>query len=458
MDGGTNSILPSREPTTSAGRPSGMWSSSSGSSRIRRALRRRRCDRHDKHSARHRAHATATNVSGTTRRSFHSLSGARRRGGLLRLFAEGKFPARPIRASARSCPPSCWPRWTAARRHLFQSSLPRSLPRLDRRRGRPDRRGHGQASRRLRRYRRQSASVRRRFLQQRRSGRHRPGDGGPRVCAEAGAQRRFVAVCIGDGTLGEGVVYETLNIAAKWGLPLLVMLENNLYAQSTSQRETLAGESVRERQPLAFRLFMGTPGSTRSFARSLCERSSSSGTSARRRSSAWTPIVWPPILRAMTIATRGDCEFADAIPSTVPGGRKPRPDSLVRYPRARGEREREGRTSPSASHRSRMQPRARGVPAYDRLQHPARGDQPRAAQWLPTIRARSCSVRTSAPLTAAPSKPRAACPTSFPTVSSIRRSARPVSSGSATDWRSAGDGRSSRSCSATSWTCASTSC
>ena len=52
----------------------------------------------------------------------------------------------------------------------------------------------------------------------------------------------IVAVCIGDGTLGEGVVYETLNMAAKWELPLLVVLENNLYAQSTSQSETLAGD------------------------------------------------------------------------------------------------------------------------------------------------------------------------------------------------------------------------
>jgi 2-oxoisovalerate dehydrogenase E1 component len=55
-------------------------------------------------------------------------------------------------------------------------------------------------------------------------------------------QRGIVAVCIGDGTLGEGVVYETFNIAVKWKLPLLIMLENNLYAQSTHQQETLAGD------------------------------------------------------------------------------------------------------------------------------------------------------------------------------------------------------------------------
>jgi 2-oxoisovalerate dehydrogenase E1 component len=52
----------------------------------------------------------------------------------------------------------------------------------------------------------------------------------------------IVAVCIGDGTLGEGVVYETFNMAAKWELPLLIVLENNRYAQSTSQSETLAGD------------------------------------------------------------------------------------------------------------------------------------------------------------------------------------------------------------------------
>jgi 2-oxoisovalerate dehydrogenase E1 component len=49
-------------------------------------------------------------------------------------------------------------------------------------------------------------------------------------------------VFIGDGTLGEGVVYETFNIASKWELPLLIVLEDNKYAQSTEQSETLAGD------------------------------------------------------------------------------------------------------------------------------------------------------------------------------------------------------------------------
>lgn len=48
-------------------------------------------------------------------------------------------------------------------------------------------------------------------------------------------------VFIGDGTLGEGIVYETLNIVSKWEIPLLLVCENNFYAQSTHQSCTLAG-------------------------------------------------------------------------------------------------------------------------------------------------------------------------------------------------------------------------
>ena len=50
------------------------------------------------------------------------------------------------------------------------------------------------------------------------------------------------AIFVGDGTLGEGALYESLNIISRWDIPLLVVLENNLYAQSTSQEETLAGD------------------------------------------------------------------------------------------------------------------------------------------------------------------------------------------------------------------------
>jgi acetoin:2,6-dichlorophenolindophenol oxidoreductase subunit alpha len=48
-------------------------------------------------------------------------------------------------------------------------------------------------------------------------------------------------VFLGDGTLGEGVTYESLNIASLWKLPVLFVVENNHYAQSTPVELELAG-------------------------------------------------------------------------------------------------------------------------------------------------------------------------------------------------------------------------
>jgi 2-oxoisovalerate dehydrogenase E1 component len=49
-------------------------------------------------------------------------------------------------------------------------------------------------------------------------------------------------VYIGDGTLGEGALYETMNIISKWQIPLLIVCENNFFAQSTPQHINLAGD------------------------------------------------------------------------------------------------------------------------------------------------------------------------------------------------------------------------
>ena len=46
---------------------------------------------------------------------------------------------------------------------------------------------------------------------------------------------------LGDGTLGEGVVYESLNMASLWSLPILFVLENNRLAQTTPVEMHLAG-------------------------------------------------------------------------------------------------------------------------------------------------------------------------------------------------------------------------
>jgi len=52
---------------------------------------------------------------------------------------------------------------------------------------------------------------------------------------------KIVLVFIGDGTLGEGAFYESLNIASLWKLPILFVLENNGYAQTTPVEKGVAG-------------------------------------------------------------------------------------------------------------------------------------------------------------------------------------------------------------------------
>lgn len=64
-------------------------------------------------------------------------------------------------------------------------------------------------------------------------------------------------VYIGDGTLGQGVVYESLNILSKWEIPLLVVIENNQYAQSTPQSVNLAGDILHRFKAFGIRCFEG---------------------------------------------------------------------------------------------------------------------------------------------------------------------------------------------------------
>jgi len=51
-------------------------------------------------------------------------------------------------------------------------------------------------------------------------------------------------VFLGDGTLGQGIVYESLNLASLWGAPILFVVEDNEWAQSTPRRLELAGDMV----------------------------------------------------------------------------------------------------------------------------------------------------------------------------------------------------------------------
>ena len=51
-----------------------------------------------------------------------------------------------------------------------------------------------------------------------------------------------VIAFLGDGTLGEGVIYESFNIAALWGVPILYVLENNHIAQTTDIKMAVSGD------------------------------------------------------------------------------------------------------------------------------------------------------------------------------------------------------------------------
>lgn len=59
--------------------------------------------------------------------------------------------------------------------------------------------------------------------------------------AKRRGRSEIVVVHIGDGTWGEGAVYEALNIAALWRLPILVVVEHNGIAQSTPTEVQMAG-------------------------------------------------------------------------------------------------------------------------------------------------------------------------------------------------------------------------
>ena len=70
---------------------------------------------------------------------------------------------------------------------------------------------------------------------------------GAALAAKLRGTDRVVLSFFGDGGANQGVVHETMNLAAVWKLPFIFVCENNKYALSTDQSRTTAGEGVTAR-------------------------------------------------------------------------------------------------------------------------------------------------------------------------------------------------------------------
>jgi acetoin:2,6-dichlorophenolindophenol oxidoreductase subunit alpha len=78
------------------------------------------------------------------------------------------------------------------------------------------------------------------------------GGGGPLICGTALASKirgsNNVGVCFfGDGASNQGTIFEAMNLAAVWKLPVLFVGENNGYAEATSSKFSVACENIADR-------------------------------------------------------------------------------------------------------------------------------------------------------------------------------------------------------------------
>lgn len=60
---------------------------------------------------------------------------------------------------------------------------------------------------------------------------------------------------LGDGTMGEGAVYESLNLASVFGAPVIFVIEDNEIAQTTPKALTVSGSIVARAEPFGIRTF-----------------------------------------------------------------------------------------------------------------------------------------------------------------------------------------------------------
>jgi len=71
--------------------------------------------------------------------------------------------------------------------------------------------------------------------------------GGAALAAKVGKTGQAVACFFGDGAINQGVVFEAMNMAAIWKLPVVFVCENNLYALSTPAEKMTALKQLADR-------------------------------------------------------------------------------------------------------------------------------------------------------------------------------------------------------------------
>lgn len=62
-------------------------------------------------------------------------------------------------------------------------------------------------------------------------------------------------VFLGDGTLGQGIVYESMNMASLYSIPVLYVIENNQYAMTTKVVEGVSGDIIRRPEAFGIRTY-----------------------------------------------------------------------------------------------------------------------------------------------------------------------------------------------------------